>query len=114
MKLRKAHLRVQTIRPREAAGEHEVGATGAEFFGGEFQGIERRGTGGVEREGGAANAQGLGENGRGQARDVAIERVSLRSALFGGSAGDLLREKGSEDFFGEGRRMHPWEGRCCR
>ena len=66
--LREAHLRVEAVGPRDAAGQHRVGAAGAQLVDRELERVQRRGAGRVEREGAAAEAEGPREHAARQAR----------------------------------------------
>ena len=72
--LRKSHLRIQAIGTRHAAGQHGVGTSAAQLIHRQFQGVQRRGAGGVERVTTAAETERLGQHSRDEAGNVAIQR----------------------------------------
>ena len=66
--LREAHLRVEAVRPRDAAGQHRIGPTGAQFLHRQLERVQRRGARGVERVTAAAEAERLRQHRGGKFR----------------------------------------------
>ena len=105
--LREAHLRVQALRTREAARDHGVGAAGAQLLDREFDRVQRRGTGGVQRVRRASQPQGAGDQSRRQARDMTVERMkSRRRVRRGNLTKSVPFKRRHENFSAErGRRV---------
>ena len=102
-KLGETHLRVLRIGAREAPGQDRVEPAGKKLVGGEFEGVQRRGTGGVERIGTPAQPEGRRHESRGQARREPVQGVGRRglprrvgmaeNALLEGSPKRLSRDR---------------------
>ena len=73
--LGEAHLGVERIGPRDAAGDHGVGPARPQLVDGQLERVERRGAGGVERERRAPQPQRLGHQRRGQPGGKGVQRV---------------------------------------
>ena len=58
-------------------GQHQISASVVKDIAGQLDRVDRGGAGGIERKGDAAQAQGLGEKVRGQARHEAVARVNF-------------------------------------
>ena len=70
--LREAHLCVERVGTRDAAGEHRVGAAGEEFVGRELDRVKRRRASRVKCVSAAAKPEPLGENPRREPRGMTV------------------------------------------
>ena len=73
--LAEAHLGIEALRPRDAAGEHGVGLARGERIAGERKGVEGGGASRVEGIGSASQAQGPRQQTGGQAGRIPVKRV---------------------------------------
>ncbi len=76
--LRKTHLRVQRIRPRQTARQHRIRAPRQQFIARQLDCIQRRRTRRIQRECPAAQPQRPRQHPRRQARDVAVQRPNAQ------------------------------------
>ena len=105
--LRKTHLRVERIGPRQTARQHRVRAPREQFVARELQRVERRRARRVERERAFAQTQRPRQHARGQPRDVTVQWVRgiflrHRRAPFPAAIGEqFLLKRGQQNFLGE-------------
>ncbi len=109
--LGKAHLGVERVGPGDAAGQHGVGAAGEELVGGELDGVERGGAGGVQGQAPAPQPQGVGQQTSREARHIAVEGIDpgdLRSP-----AEEPFLEGGAQPLPGQSGRAFAGQGQVA-
>ena len=100
--LREAHLRVQAVGAGHAAGNHHIRPPGLKFVAGQFDGVERGGTGCVESVAALVEPERLCRQMDRQAGGVAVESIDRGE---GSSQADPRAENLPGNFVGFFRRQ---------
>jgi len=88
-----SHMDEEVVGPVHGASQRHVGAAVVQPVAGQLDGVERAGAGRVEAGGAGLEAQGLGQQQRGQARVEAVARVGqVEAGLLHHAGAQRLRE----------------------